>query len=63
MKLEDIDWENDLITFDQQKTSQPLRLPLLPVVGNAIYDYCTMERPADSHPPQSSTQLPGHSGS
>lgn len=50
MKLENIDWENDLITFGQQKTSQPLRLPLLPVVGNAIYDYCTMERPASESP-------------
>ena len=50
MKLGDIDWENDLLTFEQQKTSQPLQLPLIPVVGNAIYDYCTMERPASESP-------------
>lgn len=50
MKLGDIDWENDLLMFEQQKTSQPLQLPLIPVVGNAIYDYCTMERPASESP-------------
>ena len=50
MKLGDIDWENDLLIFEQQKTSQPLQLPLIPVVGNAIYDYCTMERPASESP-------------
>lgn len=50
MKLGDIDWENDLLIFEQQKTSQPLKLPLIPVVGNAIYDYCTMERSASESP-------------
>ena len=50
MKLGDIDWENDLLIFDQQKTSQPLQLPLIPVVGNAIYDYCTIERPVSKSP-------------
>lgn len=50
MKLGNIDWENDLLIFDQQKTSQPMKLPLIPVVGNAIYDYCTMERPSSDSP-------------
>ena len=50
MKLADIDWENDLLIFEQQKTSQPLQLPLTPVVGNAIYDYCTLERPVSESP-------------
>lgn len=50
MKLGDIDWENDLLIFEQQKTSQPLQLPLIPVVGNAIYDYCMIERPASESP-------------
>lgn len=50
MRLDDIDWEKDLLIFDQQKTSQPMKLPLIPVVGNAIYDYCTMERPASTSP-------------
>ena len=50
MKIDDIDWENDLLRFEQQKTSQPLQLPLIPVVGNAIYDYYTMERPVSESP-------------
>ena len=62
LKLEDIDWENDLITFDQQKTSQPLRLPLLPIVGNAIYDYCTRERPASQLPYLFLNPLAPHNG-
>ena len=50
MKLDNIDWNNDLITFEQQKTSQPVQLPLIPVVGNAIFDYCAMERPNSESP-------------
>lgn len=40
-----IDWENDLITITQDKTGQPLNIPLRPVVGNAIYEYLEIERP------------------
>ena len=50
MKLENIDWEHDLLSFEQQKTCQPLQLPLIPVVGNAIFDYCTLERPSSGSP-------------
>lgn len=39
-----IDWERDTIEIVQQKTGAPLELPLLPQVGNAIYDYVTGER-------------------
>lgn len=50
MKLADIDWENDILMLEQQKTSQSLQLPLIPVVGNAIYDYCELERPVSKSP-------------
>lgn len=45
LKLKDIDWENDLILINQEKTGVPLKLPLRPIVGNAIYDYICQERP------------------
>ena len=48
LKLEDIDWHNGKIHCIQQKTGVPLHLPLLPVVGNAIYDYLDKERPQSS---------------
>lgn len=34
-----------LILAEQQKTSVPVEIPLSAVVGNAIYDYLTEERP------------------
>jgi len=45
LTLNDIDWNSDLIHITQQKTGFPLELPLTAVVGNAIYDYLTSERP------------------
>ena len=45
MTLDSIDWGRDLIYITQQKTKFPLELPLTAVVGNAIYDYLTSERP------------------
>ena len=45
MTLDSIDWDRDLIYIRQQKTRYPLELPLTAVVGNAIYDYLTSERP------------------
>lgn len=45
MTLDSIDWNRDLIYITQQKTEFPLELPLTAVVGNAIYDYLTSERP------------------
>lgn len=40
-----IDWENDRIRLNQQKTGEPIVLPLLPEVGNAIFEYIRDERP------------------
>jgi len=45
MKLTNIDWDNEIIYINQSKTSQPLELPLLPVIGNSIYLYLINERP------------------
>lgn len=45
MTLDSIDWGKDLIYINQQKTKSPLELPVTAVVGNAIYDYLTSERP------------------
>ena len=46
LKMDSIDWGRDIISITQQKTQQPLELPLLAAVGNAIYDYIDKERPA-----------------
>ena len=40
-----IDWENDQIVLEQEKTGVTLCLPLLEDVGNAIMDYIMNERP------------------
>jgi integrase len=45
MTLDSIDWKNDRIHIRQQKTEEPLDLPLSAMVGNAIYDYLSSERP------------------
>lgn len=45
MTIDSIDWNRDLIYIRQQKTEFSLELPLTAVVGNAIYDYLTTERP------------------
>lgn len=45
LTLDEIDWENDEIRLTQDKTDAPLTLPLTAMVGNALYDYITSERP------------------
>lgn len=51
LTMDEIDWEADEIRIVQNKTDVPLVLPLTAVIGNAIYDYITSERPTsnDSH--------------
>jgi integrase len=39
LKFSNINWQNDSITFIQQKTKVPVTLPLLTDVGNALVDY------------------------
>lgn len=46
MKFSDIDWEKEEIRIVQQKTANGLTLPMSAAVGNAIYDYVTVERPS-----------------
>lgn len=48
LTFKSIDWDNDLICIKQQKTGAALVLPLRAVVGNAIFDYITKERPKSS---------------
>lgn len=48
LTFKSIDWDNDLICIKQQKTGVALVLPLRAVVGNAIFDYITKERPKSS---------------
>lgn len=51
MEFSDIDWEKEEIRLTQQKTDGGLVLPLTATIGNAIYDYITIERPqsTDTH--------------
>lgn len=45
LRLSDIDWDNETITFKQSKTENQVCLPLTVKVGNAIADYILNERP------------------
>lgn len=47
LTLDNIDWANDCIKIIQSKTQAPLTLPLMPSIGNIIFDYITKERPKD----------------
>ncbi|MCM3363963.1 tyrosine-type recombinase/integrase [Niallia sp. Sow4_A1] len=40
-----IDWDNNVISFNQSKTDIPVEYPLLSSVGNAIIDYLKHGRP------------------
>ena len=39
IRLCDINWKSEIINIVQQKTSEPLEIPMLPVVGNAVFEY------------------------
>lgn len=45
LRLSDINWLNETITFKQSKTDNFVCLPLIPAVGNAIARYISEERP------------------
>ncbi len=45
LRLSDIDWNNETISFKQSKTGNPICLPLSVTVGNAIARYLSKERP------------------
>jgi site-specific recombinase XerD len=44
-RFDQIDWDNNVIRFDQHKTDAPVEFPLLSSVGNAIIDYLKHGRP------------------
>ncbi len=52
LTFREIDWQNDKIRLLQKKTGEPLVLPLLSDVGNALMDYILNERHkrADHYP-------------
>ena len=45
LKLTDIDWSNETLSFLQSKTGNTVCLPLTTTVGNALARYITEERP------------------
>lgn len=49
-KFDDIDWDNNVITFNQHKTDVPVVFPLLSTIGNAIIDYLKYSRPETDVP-------------
>lgn len=49
-RLDQIDWERNVIHFDQQKTGTSVEYPLLSSVGNAIIDYLQHGRPISGRP-------------
>ena len=44
LTMNDIDWDNEIISFIQSKTGNRVTLPLLATVGNVILKYLTEER-------------------
>ncbi|WP_430937352.1 tyrosine-type recombinase/integrase [Saccharicrinis sp. 156] len=50
LRFENIIWERNVISIEQQKTGEPLELPLLPEIGNAIIDYLKHGRPVSKAP-------------
>lgn len=50
LRFENLDWKNKRISILQQKTGQPLELPLLEDVGWAIIDYLRNGRPKTDCP-------------
>ncbi|HHV25534.1 MAG: tyrosine-type recombinase/integrase [Christensenellales bacterium] len=49
LKLSDIDWINETITFKQSKTGNTVCIPLIATVGNAMFQYLQKERPSASN--------------
>lgn len=49
LRLTDIDWRNDTISWRQSKTGNLVCVPLTPPVGNAIARYLTTQRPNASN--------------
>lgn len=50
LRFDQIDWDKNIISFNQHKTSIPVEYPLLASVGNAIIDYLKNGRPDTDTP-------------
>ena len=50
LRFDEIDWFKEIININQRKTDNPLVLPLLDDVGNAIIDYIENDRPNVNSP-------------
>ncbi len=48
LKFENISWQTNEFTFEQQKTAKSITLPILAEVGNALIDYLKYGRPVSS---------------
>ena len=46
LRLEDVDWRNEVIGFRRSKNGRPLRFPLTQAVGEAILGYLRGGRPS-----------------
>lgn len=44
LRFSNIDWDNEEISFTQEKTEKPMSLPLTADIGNALYEYLKKER-------------------
>ena len=49
IKIDDINWQKSTISLVQQKTGNPLELPMSEEIGNAIIDYLKNGRPKSVH--------------
>ena len=50
LRIDDLLWDERIIELTQRKTGKPIRLPLLPDVGDAIVDYLRNGRPPSDAP-------------
>lgn len=50
LRLQDIDWVNETLSFKALKFGNPVRLPLLTKVGDALLDYLQHSRPKSQYP-------------
>jgi site-specific recombinase XerD len=49
LRLSDINWESEIISFRQRKTGNLVCLPITTVIGNALTRYIVEERPVTQH--------------
>lgn len=61
-RFDQIDWDNNVIRFEQSKTDVPVEFPLLASVGNAIIDYLKYARPESNSPEVIVSMTPANLG-